>query len=115
MPQLTVVGLNAITAFIQGISNHIPQIMQKGIELVKLLVQGTLGKSTNDFRGRSPGSNSILAGHRVKNIPVLINSGAEIIRTLIDGIKQAAPQIASAGWEIVKALGNGIERGCHRN
>ncbi len=69
------------------ISDMLPDIVEKGVELVSAIVDGV-----------------------VENLPALTQAAVEIVMKLIEGIGKMLPKLVRAGLDIIKTLASGVAK-----
>lgn len=79
-------GIQAITQFVSGIMQHIPEVMQKGGEILTALGTGIM-----------------------TTVPELLSSASTLFNDLINTIAEHMPEILETGKEILTNLWNGIQ------
>ena len=100
-------ALNIIKGLGDNLSTQIPQLLTKGAEMLKTIVQGIVEALPQLIQAGIQIIPQILQGI-VSAIPQLLTSGSNIISTLINGIVQNLPQIMSTGLETVLQFVQGI-------
>lgn len=85
LSSLLSLGVNAITQFVSGIMQHIPDVIQKGGEILTSLGEGIM-----------------------QNVPVILDNAATLFENLVSTIGENMPQIITTGFHIISTLIQGI-------
>ncbi len=86
LSSLLSLGVNAITQFVSGIMQHIPDVIQKGGEILMSLGEGIM-----------------------QNVPVILDNAATLFENLVSTIVENMPQILETGKEVLSNLWTGIQ------
>ncbi len=86
LSSLLSLGVNAITQFVSGIMQHIPDVIQKGGEILTSLGEGIM-----------------------QNVPVILDNAATLFENLVSTIGENMPQILETGKEVLSNLWTGIQ------
>ncbi len=86
LSSLLSLGVNAITQFVSGIMQHIPDVIQKGGEILMSLGEGIM-----------------------QNVPVILDNAATLFENLVSTIGENMPQILETGKEVLSNLWTGIQ------
>jgi phage-related protein/SLT domain-containing protein len=130
LPQIIQAAIELIKGLLQGLLQSLPTIVQAGIQLVLALLQGILDRLSVIIQGAIQLIMGLVQG-LIENLPLIIKTGIEIIVALAIGLIKAIPKLIAAiptifgsfikgifsinwlelGWEIIKAIANGIWEG----
>lgn len=98
-----------IAALGESITNNLPAILSKGVEIITNLVNGILAA----IPGLITTAGELIqqfAGFIVANLPAILDAGAQIIENLGQGIEEALPEIFSALTDtITEAVTSALE------
>ena len=130
LPTIIQAGIQLIVSLIQGIVAALPSIIQAGISMIGSLVEGIVSAIPMILQAIIQGIIAFIQGIAA-NIGTIIESGMSMIGALVNGLIQAIPALIAAipqiigafiealfttnwlevGWEIIKAIGEGIWNG----
>ncbi len=102
-PELITLGMNMLTEIVNGISQGLPELLPRLVEVVAEMVIAFIDAAPQLI---DAGLDLIvnLAEGLIQAIPVLIEKIPEIITKLIDAILQSIPEIVQAGIKLLSAL-----------
>lgn len=92
-----------IDAIASSITNNLPVVLAKGVEIVTNIVTGVL----NNLPSVISSAGTILAGfldYIAGQLPTVLSAGVTLILNLVDGIVQSLPDIASSAISVVGEL-----------
>lgn len=100
-----ILGIDSATVdgFLSGITNALPDVLDKGIELVTSLTEGIL----ENIPGLITGVGELMASlyeFLLSNFPIILEKGFELITNLAQGIIKNLPAIAKATLEVIAKL-----------
>jgi tape measure domain-containing protein len=96
-------GAEMITAFLQGLSAKLPEIIESGVTIVTSLIEGMTQNLTTMITFGVELITKIIEAI-VGALPRLTEAGVEILTQMIDAIVVALPQIMQVGAQIITAL-----------
>lgn len=94
---------NIIASLGQAITNSLPQILDKGIEIITSLVNGIIQSLPALISAAGTMINSYL-DFIVKNLPVVIEKGGALVMSLVEGISNNLPVIITSAGDMLKAF-----------
>ena len=97
---------NIVASLLQAITNALPQILNKGIEIITSLVNGFIQSLPTLISGAGNIMNTFL-DMIIKNLPVVLEKGEELVMMLIEGIGNNLPSLILSAGEMLNAF---IER-----
>lgn len=97
---------NVLATIGQAITDSLPQILNKGIEVVTSLVNGILQSIPTLINAAGMVMNSFM-DFIVKNLPVVLEKGGELVMKLVEGIGNNLPSIIISAGDLLNAF---IER-----
>ena len=98
-------GLDTTTvdSFLEGITNALPNVLDKGIEIITNLADGILKNIPAVITGAGELMTK-LYGFLFENYPVILQKGFELIQNLASGIIKNLPAIATAIVQVIAKL-----------
>lgn len=94
---------NIIASLGQAITNSLPQILDKGIEIITSLVNGIIQSLPALISAAGTMINSYL-DFIVKNLPVVIEKGGALVMSLVEGISNNLPVIITSAGDMLNAF-----------
>lgn len=94
---------NIIASLGQAITNSLPQILDKGIEIITSLVNGIMQSLPALISAAGAMINSYL-DFIVKNLPVVIEKGGALVMSLVEGISNNLPIIITSAGDMLNAF-----------
>lgn len=94
---------NIIASLGQAITNLLPQILDKGIEIITSLVNGIIQSLPALISAAGTMINSYL-DFIVKNLPVVIEKGGALVMSLVEGISNNLPVIITSAGDMLNAF-----------
>ena len=97
------VGGDIATSVADGIKEHGPEMIQKGVELIADLISGISGSIPNVMSTTTQVIVQMLAAIQ-QNLPQLVQSGIQLVSSLADGLIQNVPVILAAVGQLILSL-----------
>lgn len=98
---------NVLTTFLSTITDRLPLVLNKGVEIITNLVNGILENMPAIINGISTVLTALVQ-FIFDNLPTLVNAGATLLTNLVTGIVDNLPKIINAGVDLVNNLISGI-------
>ena len=92
--------MTTIQAFLQSITDRLPDVLAKGKELITNIVTGILTNLPEVIRGAGE-MLSTFVSFVLDNLPTVLKSGYEMLTSVVQGIKENLPAIGSAAFEAI--------------
>lgn len=107
LPELTAVGLEAISSLVQGITDNGDALAEGALSIISTLGEGIL--ELLPMMGEMAASliTSLAAG-MTENLPNMIPVAVDAIGALVESLTENAGDILQAGISIIAALGEGV-------
>lgn len=102
-PKLVESGVQAVTNFIQGFTQKLPEIAEKGSEMLGQLLNGIV-KYAPKLVQCAVDLIQVWVNSWTTNISLILNAGVMLITTLTQGIVQALPQLMDCIIQIVQTF-----------
>jgi len=96
-----------IQSFLDSITAGLPQVLQKGVEVITNIVNGILSSLPSLIRGTATMLQTFIT-FLVQNAPTIIKAGMNLLMNLVKGILDNLPEIISAVVELIGVLLNTI-------
>lgn len=96
-----------ISAFMQTITDNLPLVLDKGIEIVTGLLNGILS-AIPTMLAQLPVIISAFSGFIIENLPVVIDKGKTLLMNLLNGIMSAIPNMLAQLPAIMTAFADYI-------
>jgi len=96
-----------IQSFLDSITAGLPQVLQKGVEVITNIVNGILSALPSLIRGTATMLQTFIT-FLVQNAPTIIKAGMDLLMNLVKGILDNLPEIISAVVELIGVLLNTI-------
>lgn len=96
-----------IQSFLDSITAGLPQVLQKGVEVITNIVNGILSALPDLIRGTATMLQTFIT-FLVQNAPTIIKAGMNLLMNLVKGILDNLPEIISAVVELIGVLLNTI-------
>ncbi|PFW65279.1 carbamoyl-phosphate synthase [Bacillus sp. AFS075034] len=109
MAQLGTIINSVLTAFIGFITTYLPMIVEKGVEILVMLVQGITSALPKIVEAVTSIITTFITG-LVTLLPIIIETGINIIVSLVNAILSALPQLIDAAANIINTLVDGITK-----
>lgn len=106
-PQVLNSGITLLTNLVNGIAKALPNLVNKGMELVQTLAKTLINRAPDIVSSGVKLLNSLLDGI-VQNLPKLISTAGDLIIAFGKAIIQNLPQILEAGAKILLAIVEGV-------
>lgn len=94
---------NIIVVFLQTITDRLPDVLNKGVEILSTIVNGILEKLPYLLEGAGQIIGTLI-NFITDNLPTVLNAGAELLLNIVSGIIQNLPQIAESGIKLILSL-----------
>ena len=102
--------LTTIQAFLQSITDRLPEVLAKGKELITTIVNGIMSKLP-EVISSAGAMISTFVTFVMDNLPTVLKTGYEMLANLVQGIKDNLPAIGKAAFEaIANFLANVAQR-----
>ena len=97
-----ILGMDTATidGFLEGITNGLPGLLDKGIEFITNLQEGILSNIPQLITSAAEIITKF-ASFLLENAPTIMEKGAELMLKLIDGLIKNLPQIATAAFQAI--------------
>ena len=104
---VTAISDNIINGFLDYITSRLPDILNKGVEMINYLVNGILD-TVPQMVAQLPAIITAFIEFIADNIPTILDAGANILINLVTGLIEAIPELIASLPEIISALTNGL-------
>ena len=94
---------NIIVVFLQTITDRLPDVLNKGVEILSTIVNGILEKLPYLLEGAGQIIGTLI-NFITDNLPTVLNAGADLLLNIVSGIIQNLPQIAESGIKLILSL-----------
>jgi phage-related protein len=105
IPVILDIGTKAIITLITAITNHLPQILQTGVNVLLQLITG-ISKTIPDLVPQMVKAMTTMITTITSNLPQIITAGMELLGALIQGIINSIPDLIAAVPQIISSLVN---------
>lgn len=92
-----------IQSFLDSITAGLPQVLQKGVEVITNIVNGILSALPELIRGTATMLQTFIT-FLVQNAPTIIKAGMDLLMNIVQGILDNLPEIISATVELIGVL-----------
>lgn len=96
-------GMQAITDFITGLVQMLPEIITQGIEILTNLITG-ISNAMPQLITMAGTMITNLVGTLMQNMPQILQAGMQMLLAIVQGIAQNLPQIVSAVIQVIGML-----------
>lgn len=96
-------GMQAITEFISGLVQLLPDLIQLGVDILVNLIEGIVNMLP-DLISMAGEVMVTLVGAIVDNLPTILDAGIEVLLALVDGIIQCLPQLIPAIVQVITQI-----------
>lgn len=111
IPVILDIGTKAVTTLVTAITNHLPQILQTGVNVLLQLITG-ISKTIPNLVPQMVTAVTTMITTITSNLPQIITAGVQLLGALIQGIINSIPQLIAAVPQIISSLVNSfIEHG----
>ena len=110
LPKILEVGKNTLLALGDAIIQHLPAIIQTGIQVVKGFISG-MAQTMPQIIETAKGAISNFAQGITTNLPTVVAKAQELIAKFSNAVQNKLPQILAQGVAFVQNLVNGIVQG----
>lgn len=111
IPVILDLGTKAVTTLITAITNHLPQILQTGVNVLLQLITG-ISDTIPDLVPQMVKAVTTMITTITSNLPQIITAGVQLLGALIQGIINSIPDLIAAVPQIISSLINSfIEHG----
>lgn len=94
---------NIIVVFLQTITDRLPDVLNKGVEILSTIVNGILEKLPYLLDGAGQIVETLIK-FITDNLPAVLDAGANLLINIVNGIIQNLPQIAESGVKLILSL-----------
>ena len=105
IPVILDIGTKAVTTLITAITNHLPQILQTGVNVLLQLITG-ISDTIPDLVPQMVKAVTTMITTITSNLPQIITAGVQLLGALIQGIINSIPDLIAAVPQIISSLIN---------